>query len=201
MPELEYRYFAELIRLERAQNHELKLLIKGQMDEIKERAQGLMGSKNAGQLDEKNQSIFYSSWHYSAVQLASGIESLQTLDAVSSKFSLDPTTTKKIFEFLVEIGFCTIEGERFKVGTRRTRLDQKSPLRSRHHANWRLKAIDQFNVNSTDEIFYTFPMRIDSLTFSKLRGLVLNLIEQSDDLVSKSGNETLACLNIDWFKF
>jgi hypothetical protein len=93
------------------------------------------------------------------------------------------------------------DGERFKIGPRRTHLDRNSPLRSRHHMNWRMKAMEKMSKNADEEFFFSAPMRIDQVTYEKISELLQSLVKDVNNKIDEAQDEQVACLNIDWFKF
>ena len=202
MTDFEHRYLIELVNLARATHPELKEITRVHMKEYRDRAYPLSGIPSAGQLlGEKEQAIFYSDWQHIAVQLLTGIKGFQTVEAISKRLGIEAAAAKQILNFLTDVGFCVRSGQTFGVGTRRTHLEKRSSLRSRHHSSWRLKSLDHFNNESEDEVFFTFPMRIDEETFALLSTRLKELMKEINALVAKSGNETLACCNIDFFRF
>jgi len=182
MTDFEHRYLIELVNLARATHPELKEITRVHMKEYRDRAYPLSGIPSAG-------------------QLLTGIKGFQTVEAISKRLGIEAAAAKQILNFLTDVGFCVRSGQTFGVGTRRTHLEKRSSLRSRHHSSWRLKSLDHFNNESEDEVFFTFPMRIDEETFALLSTRLKELMKEINALVAKSGNETLACCNIDFFRF
>jgi uncharacterized protein (TIGR02147 family) len=200
--ELETRYLEEMVNLSRAGKSAYRKSIEARLEKMGIEAKRKEGIPSLDQpLDEPNQAIFYSSWQYSAIQLLTGIERLQTPDAIAQRLKIDQKSTQQILDFLTLCGLCTNESGRYQVGTRRTHLTDHSPLRSRHHMNWRLKAIDHFPISNPGDLFFTGPMRVDAPTLEKIEKLLRELLKEVNGLIDQASDETVACLNIDWFKF
>lgn len=53
---------------------------------------------------------------------------------------------------------------------------------------------------SSEELFYTGPMALSRQTMVEVRKKLVQLIENVTKDVIASESETLACLNLDWFK-
>src|ERR1700758_5240240 len=77
---LETEFFLALIQLERAGTEELRAIFRGQLKRLKEQSKELKHRvpKDIA-LSENQKAVFYSSWAYSAVRLATSIESLQSI--------------------------------------------------------------------------------------------------------------------------
>lgn len=52
----------------------------------------------------------------------------------------------------------------------------------------------------TDELFFTAPMVLSADMILEVRKELVTLIERITKQITDSKSETLACLNIDWFK-
>lgn len=202
LDELETRYLSDLVSFERASKAPYKDFLRRRLEKLRNEARWKAGVPPIDQpLDERSQTIFYSSWQYSAVQLVSGMLEFQTPQAIAKRLKMDDQTVRGVLSFLVSCGLCVTDGERYGVGTRRTHLPDGSPLRPRHHLNWRLKAMDQMPKASAEDLFFTGPMRIDEATFAKIRKILENAVKGANALVDSANDETLACLNVDWFRF
>lgn len=74
-------------------------------------------------------------------------------------------------------------------------------LASRHHGNWRVKAMERHPIFSPhDELVYTAPMTLSVTDASRIRELLADLVQKTDQIVGPSPSEKLYCLNIDWFE-
>ena len=200
--ELETRYLEELIRYDRAALPQYKKFIHEQLKKIKTEAQtkeGLPPAKDF--LDDQSKAIFYSSWIYTAIQLASGLEGDQTLESISTRLHIPPHSVKEALDFLIQTGLCTVNGKTYTVGEKRTHLESSSPLRGRHQMNWRMKGLENQKEGSSESVFFTAPMRIDEKTFQEISEKIKLLIEETTRTATQAGDVVLSCLNIDWFKF
>jgi len=73
---------------------------------------------------------------------------------------------------------------------------------TRHHANWRLKALGRHEHLSERELAYTVPVSISKADQKVLREMLIQTIVKFQETVTASEpSEILACLNIDWIEF
>ena len=203
LSELETEFFLALVNRERAGTQQLKRALEAQITKLRAQAKQMVHRLPRDKvIDEKERATFYSTWHYSAVRLLTSIPRYQTLEAIAEYFKLPSARVAQILEFLLASGLCveTSEGK-VQLGPKRTHLENTSPLALRHHANWRLKAM-QRHENLTDrELAYTGPMSLGPKEQKLAREELVLAIEKITKLAVDSEAEKVSCLNIDWFEF
>lgn len=153
------------------------------------------------ELDESAKAIFYSQWYYSGVRNLTAIDGFQTPGSIAARLGLSAAKVKEILEFLVRYGLCVEEGGKYRVGAKKTHLDAQSALVTRHHANWRTKAVENMRDKDADamELFYTGPMTLSREAALEIRRELVDLVERAVKIVAPAPSEELMCLNIDWF--
>ncbi|MGZ3699053.1 MAG: TIGR02147 family protein [Bdellovibrionota bacterium] len=200
---LERDYFLLLVQLDRAGTHQLKKLLLGKLQELREKSKDLKTRlEQDQQMTEEAKALFYSNWYYSATRLLSSVPGFDSIDAIAERLEIPRSTIKAVVEFLVQHGLCIEREGRLQMGPSRTHLESSSPFLSRNHINWRLKGIENMEPQNPDHLFYSGPMSISLSAGQKIRSELVNLIEGVtktvvDDPKSPSG---LSCLNIDWFQ-
>ncbi|HWU43149.1 MAG TPA: TIGR02147 family protein [Bdellovibrio sp.] len=199
---LESRYFLLLVDYERAGSTKLKNYIRSQLFQIKEESKRLISRLNIEKvLEEKHQTVFYSSWLYSAVRLASSLDGLQSRAQLGAYFQLDHEDLEKIISFLVTHHLCEQQGEKIVMGAQRTHVSADSPMVSKHHTNWRLKAIDNYTRMKKEDMSFTGPLSISEKDAELVKEKLTQLIREVSELVKNTEAEKLYCLNLDWFHF
>lgn len=201
LSDLESDYFSLLIQFSRAGSHKLKNKISHQLEKMRQVALNLKSRVVQDlEMSAEAKSRFYSNWYYSGVRLSSSIDGLNTVEALAKYLRLSRARVREVLEFLVQYGLCVEKAGLYSMGPRRTHLEASSPLVSRHHANWRLKAIEHLDDVASEELFYTGPMAVSDLVMSEIRKDLVDLIDHMVKKVGDSPSENLACLNIDFFK-
>lgn len=199
---LEMQYFLTLVQLERSGTHRLKTHLREQLQEIREKSQELKNRVPQDKvLTEEAKAMFYSQWYYSGVRLLSSIEGFQTVDAIAEHLNLPRARIKHIVAFLLDHGLCVESNGRIEMGPRLTHLEASSPLITRHHSNWRMRAMRNMESPDKDELFYSAPMVLSQDDVAWVREQLVELIKRVLERVKPSSSERLACLNIDWFDF
>lgn len=201
MSELETEYFVTLVEIERAGNAELRALILRRQERILTQSKEVVNRVQSSQLSEADRAIFYSNWFYSAIRLSTSIKKFQTLDAIALFLDLPRERVSAVLDFLVEHQLCTNENGKYQMGPTYTHLESKSPLALRHHANWRLKALERHSRLSARELAYTCPATVSTEDQEQIREELVRLIEKYVKKIGASTpEEKLVCLNLDWFE-
>jgi uncharacterized protein (TIGR02147 family) len=197
--ELEREYFICLVQIARAGHYEYKNHLKQKLVQLREKSQNLSTRlEHENVLSEKDQAEFYSSWIYSAVRLFCGIGAGKRLDDVCQEFHIERERAIRILNFLLSAGLVKLENNLYKMGPSRTRMEKTSSYVSRHHTNWRIKAIERSQNLKENELMFTGPMTISQKDFQILRDKMIGLIQEVSDQVKDSNSEILACFNLDF---
>ena len=202
LSELEGQYFVALVEKERAGSHKLKKMIQQRLDELKLKSQDLKQRLTQKmELTTDAKAHFYSNWFYSGIRLLSSVPGYDRPDTIAAYFGMSLTQTNQVLEFLVQHGLCLEEKGRFRMGPQSTHLEASSPLISRHHINWRLKAIEKLPAISGDELCLSMPCSLSPKALKEIRKEFVETIERVTKLIDEAPCEQLACLNIDLIKF
>lgn len=189
-----------LVELDRAGHHKLKARIHTRLGKLREQNQLPQARMTKHKvLPEQDRALFYSNWFYSAVRLLAGVENYQSVDKIASGLGLERKLVQMTVEFLLRTGLLLQEKGRFRLGPQRAYLPANSALVSRHHTNWRLKAIENFDRLTAQELAFTGPISISRKDFSEAKKILLRALEEISTLVEKSKEEVVGCMNLDLF--
>lgn len=153
------------------------------------------------QLDESARSIFYSSWIYSGLRNLIATNQAQNLDELAQRMKLDKVKIQSIIQFLLDYHLLIKVGDTLKVGPQKTHLENTSPWVTKHHQNWRIKAIEAMQNGREADLFYSAPMSLSGEVAEKIRQQLPEFIRQIIEDVGPSKSEVVRCLNIDWFEY
>lgn len=199
--EIEVDYLIALVLRDRAGNQSSKskfnrdlLAVKSKAGELKNRI------KNDLILSDANSAIFYSGWEYAGIKLAVSLPDLNEADHISDAFNIPLSKVREILEFLVNTGLCIERNGEIKQGPAQIHLESKSPFISRHHLNWRLKALEKVGAVESEELRFTMPANLSESDVLKVRAMLVECIDKIVRLVDNSKAESMYCLNMDWIR-
>lgn len=197
----ETRYFLLLVQYDRAGTKKLKDFYYEDIRQIQNKNRDLKNKIHSDiKIEPIKQVIFYSDWTYSAVRQCTAISGLNQVEAIAKYLNIETKRVIEILSFLTEVGLCETTENGFKIGARRTHLEDSSPLKKLHHQNWRSKAMEKCFDNWEHRLHYSSPMTISNKDAFKIREIILDMIEMVNLTADNSKSEELVCFNVDWFK-
>ncbi len=201
--ELETQYFLLLVQRERAGSRVLRAALDQQIANARANAKELVNRVERDRtLTEEEKANFYSNWYFSGIRLATALPELRTIDALADYFELPRDRVRRVVDFLLSTGLCAETEAGLQMKAKATHLESSSPLSARHHANWRIKAMQRHEKLAEDELAYTGPMSISLKDQKAIREMAARFIEEAVRVARASEpEERLMCLNLDWFKF
>jgi len=198
---LETEFFMALVERSRSGNARLKAFSEKKIDTLRQKSKTLAGRiPKKAIVTDKEKSVFYSEWYYSAIRMMCNVPEFDTIPALSATLGLPLGRTKQVVEFLVSCGLCVQEKNGYKMGPSTTHIGSDDPLVFRHHQNWRQQAIRRFTEYpylDDDELCVTIPCTTAPETMAKLRKSLMDAILKITEQIDASKEEHLAFVNID----
>lgn len=201
LTKLEREYFFILIQIERAGSVSLKqYLLEKKNDLLKQKDQLKQRFGIHRELTDTERAIYYSSWIYSALAVATDIQKGQSALELSEKFDFDRNQIQQILDFLTSIGVVKEKNGRYSLGENHIHVPNESPFVVKHHLNWRIKAIQNMDNRQPDELFLTAPMSISESDYANIREKINLAIKDIIKIAKESRAEKVICMNIDFFR-
>jgi uncharacterized protein (TIGR02147 family) len=199
---IESRFFLLLVQFERAGTPELREQTEKQIDDIIAHRITIQNRiENKVQLSLEDQAIYYSSWHYAAIHMVVHLASCQTKEAISKYLEIPPRKTAEVIEFLVSKGLIAEKQGRYSFGSTDLHLPHTSPLISKMHTSWRMRAIDSLDEERPHDLHFSSIATVRESDLKQARQILMKAIEDLNALVKSSTNEdTLFCFNVDLFR-
>lgn len=199
--ERETAYFLLLIQIERAAQPALKKFHQKRLAGLREEAKDLKNRiAHETELTFESQAVYYSNWLYAAVHTLSSIPRYQRPEVMAEHLQLSLAQVNEAAAWLVERGLCKRQGERITVGPLTTFVDKDSPLVTRHHTNWRMKALEHMSRRTDDDFFFTVPFSISEEDYREFRSKIVHLVETLAKTLEQTEPAAMATLNIDFFR-
>ena len=195
-------FFLDLVSLERAGSLRLKNLLSDRISKKREEANQIKNRmpNEQKELSELDKAIFYSAWYYSAIRLKTTMEAKDS-EELREELGLEKETFNQAMDFLLKSGICQRDSEgKVSATPSMTHLPSDSVHLTKHHQGWRLRSMDKLQNKNDEDLFYTAPLTIAQKDMNKFRSEILKLIESLKTTVEKTDPDSMACLNIDWFR-
>ena len=150
-------------------------------------------------LSRENQTVYYSSWHHSAIHVLVSVPDCHTADGIAEYLGLPSKRVAEVLQFLISLGLVARKGSKFEIGTSHIHLDSESPLISKHHTNWRMRAVESLDLPREQDLHYSSVITASRDDSVKIRATLVKAIEEIRTMVKESGNEEGFCYSLDLF--
>lgn len=194
----EARFFLFMVLRERAGTKDLKDVFQRDLDSLeKERFNLKNRIKTRRTLSEKDQARYYSSWHYAAIHVLVSLPGFRSKLAIKKALHISSRIMNEAFDFLVSIGLLHIEGNEVVQGETSLHLHQDSPFIQKHHANWRMKALQSLEQSKETDLHYSSVITCSQKDLSQVKEIFIRAVQEIRALIKDSKDETMASYAID----
>ncbi len=193
-------YFLQLVNLARAGTPALRKILRQELERRKREALQISKNIKLGQeLSAADQTIYYSAWYYAAIHMLVTIPEFRTKDMIKKKLRITEARVTEVLQFLLRTGLVEQVGAQFQTGRAAMHLDEISPMKTRLHSNWRLRAIEALDRRDSKDLHYSGVATLSRADVEKVRLVLIEGLQKSVQLIQKSREEEIYCLNIDFF--
>ncbi|MBI4042503.1 MAG: DUF4423 domain-containing protein, partial [Deltaproteobacteria bacterium] len=151
-------------------------------------------------LSERNQTIYYSAWYYSAIHVMLSVPQFQTKEAISDYIGMPLGLVSSVLDFLVSGGLAKYDGNKFQIRTKRIHLGSDSSLISKHHMNWRLRAMHALDQQINEDLHYSFVVSLSRKDVEKMKALLIEQIQTVKEQIRISPEEEIYSFCLDFFR-
>ena len=198
--EIEKKYFMLLVQKGKAGSRELEAFFEGELQKIIKSGEEIKERINIKtHLTDEDQMRYYSAWYYSAIHILSALPGLNTADAMAGRLKLELSLVKNTLQFLEERGFVVNQGGGYRIGSTRIHLSKESPMLPRHHANWRMKAIEATDHEKNQDLHYSAILGISKKDQKRFKEKLLQLLQEFEPIIRDSKEEIPVVLLMDLF--
>lgn len=201
LDEPQTQYFLDLISYGRAGTETLRRRFRRTLDAQKEKHSVLKTRlKVEKSLSIEDQAIFYSSWHYGAVHVSVSVPGCDTERGLSEYLKIPIGKVNQIVQFLERTGLILREDSRLKIGSTQIYIGSDSPLISKFHTNWRLRAIDSFDRYTERDLHYSSVITCSRQDAALIRETLVQAIEKIRPVIRASKDEACFSYSMDLFE-
>lgn len=193
-------FFHLLVSVTRAGSRSLENRLRRQIEAIRKKRLNLASRLvvNQPKLSADDKSRYYSSWLYQAVHAGFALPE-QTSDSLSKRFNISPKQIHEITSFLARTGMISAKNGKFEQRESRIHLGSDSPLISKHHSNWRLRAMQALDSPDAEDLHYSSVVTVSQRDARQIREQIIKTISTVKEVVRESPSEILQAFTIDLF--
>jgi hypothetical protein len=127
------------------------------------------------------------------------IPGLNSSQAIGQFLGLPQNIVSRTLEFLVSVGLAKEKSGEFSSGPARIHLPANSPLVAKHHANWRIRAIESLDQARDNDLHYSLVMSISEDAATQMREILLRALQNMEPIMKKALDEVVYTFNVDLF--
>ncbi|MGZ3686720.1 MAG: TIGR02147 family protein [Bdellovibrionota bacterium] len=196
----ERRYFMLLVQKDKAGSKELEVFYQEQVDEARAARQIVRDRIQVkAELETEDQMTYYSTWWYAAIHVLVAMPGTQTPQQIAEHLKLPMDLIKKALRFLTDRGLIAEKAGRYSIGKARIHLGQGSPLLPRHHANWRMRAIQEVDMALKGSLHYSGVIGVSRSDAERIKSRLLDILQETESVIQKSKEEKAYVMLIDFF--
>lgn len=197
----EKAHFLLLIQHARAATPSLRKFFAEQIGQSVEKRLALRHRVNTGEhLPEEDQVTYYGEWYYSAIHVLVTLADHRTVEAIATRLNLPPAIARKAVDFLLSCGLLAEKKGELTTGRSRLYLDGASPLITRHHANWRLHALQSLPRAGAEDLHYSSVVTISRADAEAIRESLIQAIQDAKKTIRDSKEEDLFAFHVDFYR-
>lgn len=196
----ERKFLLLLIEFSRAGTKELRDHFADEITTLREKYLNIKEHVGTSRvLSEKEQSVYYSSWHYLAVHMLITLPGYDDPKSIAHALRLTDTAITQVLVFLTQTGIIEEVKGKLRAGVTQVHLNRESPLIRQHHTNWRIAAIQSLATDSKTNVHYSTVSTLSKEDAEKLRLEMVKFIEKYVETIAPSKEETIVGFNLDFY--
>jgi len=198
----EMEFFLNLLGYARAGTPALRKYYEKKVLKYKEEQNNISSKVQASQLLTQDQeSQFYQSWINVAVFVLTSIPNYNQIPLIAENLKISERKVLESVGVLEQMGLVIRKGPLITSTGQRLHVASDSSIISKHHSNWRIKAIQSLDSESVKEdLHFSTVYSLSVADVDKIRDIILKCISTTETVIRPSKEEVMHCLCIDWFK-
>ena len=196
----ESAYLLLMVQFDRAGTKSLQDHFQNQMKEMVKKNLVLKNRLDFQKsLSREDQATFYSAWYYGAIHVLVTVPGVNTPKAISQYLNLPLNKVNEVLTFLQKVGLIVEKEGRLVIGPSHIHLEDDSPMISKHHSNWRMKAINAMDEVHVHDLHYSSVITCSEEDSVKIKSVLVKAIEEVRAIVRPSKEEGAFAYCLDFF--
>lgn len=151
-------------------------------------------------ISEKDQATYYGSWHYAAIEVATGLRGCETKAGIARRLRIPIKRVGEVVDFLEAIGLIRQERGGYRRTNAHMHLGVDSPMINKHHINWRVQAIQSLDNRTEDDFHYATVFTISGSGLLRIKALLAEAVESTHSVIAEDReDEAIGALVFDLF--
>lgn len=199
--EEESEFFLLLVSYARAGTRFLREHFQRQIDRqlekrlsIKER----VGKRSS--ISPEDEAQFYSSWLYGATHVLVSIPALQEREALARYLNLPLERVTEILTLLEKVGLIEQNGKHYAPASQLVHLGADSANVSKHHTNWRLRALRSLESKQPNDLHYSAAVSLSQKDVARIKDNMITNLKANLDVIATSKEEAAYAYCFDFFE-
>lgn len=193
-------YLLTLVQLARATSLQLKSVLHKKLQILKEKQFELKEQiPNLKTTQSEIEGVYYSSWIWTAVHIATSINKYQTAESLSQRLGVPLHEIKEVLRKLEEFQYIRSQKETYFYHQGASHLPRESVMNEMNHLHWRARSIFDLQKKQNNSLNYTSVFSMAKTDSDNLRKALIQTINDSRQIIAPSQPEELYCFNIDFF--
>lgn len=202
--DIESDYFITLVLLGRAGSKGLEQRLLRKLEKLREQHEKEKGTELRGTdtgYSREKALAYYFDWIPSAVHILLTVPGFDHPPVIAKRLCIDESVILNVLTILQELGIAKLKDGYWKTTTKSLYASDVSLFAPHHHRNWREKAAEYFRQGKLHtNLHYTSVFSLDKRAFQKIRDALDHAIKNSRQTALAAPEETISCINIDWFE-
>lgn len=201
LTDAEMEYLLLMVQKDRAGTKTLENFFWKKLNALKEKhteVSSRLGKKD--DISEKGQTIYFSSWIYSAIHACLLVEKFRTIEAISARLSISEKEAREAITFLKEIGMVQEDRGVLQPTAKWMRIKSNSPHMIRHHQNACFKTSESIYKLNSENLHYSGVFAFSYNDFVKLKELWMTTLQEAQQVIKTSPEEDVFSIGLHLFK-
>lgn len=158
--------------------------------------------KSKSAVSSEDQITYFSAWYYCVIHvMIMMLPEFDSAEAIQTHLRLPRKLVTKTIRFLESAGLIVRDGKGYSRGPLDIHLGTDSGMLSKHHANWRIAALESLENDRTHDLHYSSAVAMNRKDAELLRKILVESIDRARKVIEDSKSEnSIYSFSLDLFE-